>query len=655
MVTKTGDDCLITEKNGFFYPPEALSKKAYIKSMEEYQEIYAHSIEDPESYWAEKAKQVVWVKKWNKVLEANFREARHEWFVGGKLNVSYNCLDKHLTTHRKNKAALIWEGEPDGDNKTYTYQQLYNEVCRFSNVLKKLGIKKGDRIFIYLPLIPELVISMLACARIGAIHHITYAGFSSQTIQERIQNCGASLFICCDGYYRNGKVLDSKVNADLAMAVSPSIKTAIIVKRSGSKVTFQEGRDYWWHELISANDITAVNNPEPMDSEDPLFLLYTSGTTGKPKGMIHTQGGYLVFIMENLKCMLDVRDDDTYWCTAYIGAYFVYGPMALGLTGIMYEGAFDYPEPDRIWSIVENNKVNVLYTAPSDIKSLMKQGNSWPEKHDLTSLRVIGLVGEPIGNEAWNWCYEVIGKKRCPISDTWGQNEAGGILICPLPGAVPLKPGSATFPLPGIDVSIIRDDGTCASIDEPGYLVIRSPWPGLMRGVWGNPEQFKSNYFLHFPGVYDTGDTAKIDQNGYFWILGRSDDDIKVYGYRVSPAKIENALIGHPWVAEVAAVGVPHEIKGQGVYVYAVLKPGVVPTADLENTLINYVSEKVDSLAIPEKIQFVQALPKTLNGKTMRRILAKIAAGDISNLGDTSALANPAAVSALVKNTKNKK
>ncbi len=649
MLNNKGDS-IITERSGFFYPSETQSKGAYIKSMQEYRDIYARSIENPEYYWAEKAKQIIWMKKWNKVLEADFHEAHHKWFVGAKLNVSYNCLDKHLTTQRKNKAALIWEGEPYGESKTFTYQQLYNEVCRFANVLKKMGVQKGDRVFIYLPLIPELVISMLACARIGAIHHITNTGFSAQTVQERIHDCGASLLICCDGYYRNGKVLESKVNADIAMASCPSIKTAIVVKRSGGGISFKEGRDYWWQELMSSPDITVINEPEPMDSEDPLFLLYTSGTTGKPKGMIHTQGGYLVFIMENLKCMLDVRDDDTYWCTAYIGAYFAYGPLALGLTEIMYEGAFDYPQPDRIWSIIENNKVNVLYTAPSDIKSLMKQGNTWPDKHDLSSLRVIGLVGEPIGNEAWNWCYNVIGKKKCPISDTWGQNEAGGILICPLPGATPLKPGSATFPLPGIDVGIFREDGSCAGVDETGYLVIRTPWPGLMRGVWGNPEQFKNNYFLHFPGVYDTGDSAKVDRDGYFWILGRADDDIKVYGYRVGPAQVENALMSHPWVAEAAVVGIPHEIKGQSIYAYVILKPGAQQTPDLKKTLINRVTEMVDNIATPERVEFVQALPKTVNGKTMRRILAKIAAGDIANLGDTSALANPSVIATLIGN-----
>ncbi len=652
MSNKINNDFFITEQNGLYYPPKKLSDGAYIKSMSEYHTIYSQSIQNPEHYWAEKATQIDWIKKWDKVLEADFREAYHKWFVGGKLNVSYNCLDRHLKTQRKNKAALIWIGEPEDENKTITYQQLHYEVCRFSNVLIKLGIKKGDRVFIYLPLIPELAISMLACARIGAVHHITYTGFSAQTIQERIRNCGATLVICCDGYYRNGKVLDSKTNADIAIAANPSVKSSIVVRRGGNKISMQKGRDYWWHELISEPDITATNEPEPMDSEDPLFLLYTSGTTGKPKGMIHTQGGYLVYIMENLKCMLDVRDDDTYWCTAYIGAYFAYGPMALGLTGIMYEGAFDYPQPDRMWSIIEENKVNVLYTAPSDIKLLMKQGNSWPDKHDLSSLRVMGLVGEPIGNEAWKWCYETIGRRKCPISDTWGQNEAGGILICPLPGATPLKPGSATFPLPGIDISIFREDGTCADINEAGYLVIKKPWPGLMRGVWDNPEQFKNNYFLHFPGVYDTGDSARIDQDGYLWILGRADDDIKVCGYRVGPAQIENALTSHPYVAEAAVVGIPHDVKGQSVYAYVVLKPGIQPAPDLENNLIKLIQEKVDNLATPEKIRFVTSLPKTVNGKTIRRILAKIASGDINNMGDISALANPSVLADLTDNTK---
>lgn len=635
-----------------FYPAKELSEKAYIKSLDEYRELYQRSIEDPEGFWGELAEQLGWYHKWDKVLVEDFKDGKHQWFVGGKLNVCYNCLDRHLKTGRKNKAALIWEGEPLGESRTFTYQQLHYEVCKFANVLKKLGVKKGDRVFIYLPKLPELAVAMLACARIGAVHHITFAGFSAQTIRDRIQNCAATLIICCDGYYHDGKVINSKANVDEARADCPSVKNAIVIKRASSDIRFQAGRDLWWDELMKADDITPICEPEVMDSEDPLFLLYTSGTTGKPKGMVHVQGSYLVYGVQNLKWMLDVKEEDTFWCTAYIAIYMVYAPLAMGSTTIMYEGSSDYPYPDRFWEIIEKYRVDVFYTAPSDLRALMREGDGWPGKHDLSSLRVLGLVGELIGAKAWMWYYKVIGGGRCPISDTWGQNEGGGIMISPMPGATPLKIGSATLPLPGIEAAVVREDGSPAGVNEDGYLVIKRPWPGLMRGVYGDPEQFKDSYFTRFPGWYNTGDGARIDEDGYFWITGRVDDNINVYGYRVAAVQVENALMSHQAVAEAAVVGIPHEIKGQGICAYAVLKPGEKRSEELKKVLTDYVTRMVDCLATPDRIQFVDALPKTMNGKIMRRILARIATGDIDNLGDTSALANPSVVGELIKRTK---
>lgn len=652
MAEAKGITSMMEEKR-VFYPPKELSEKAYVKSMDEYKALYKKSIEDPEGFWGELGEQLDWYKKWDKVLVEDFKEGKHEWFVGGKLNVSYNCLDRHLKTWRKNKAALIWEGEPEGESKTYTYQQLYYEVCKFANVLKKLGVKKGDRVATYLPMIPELPITMLACARIGAVHVVVFGGFSAEALRDRIQASGSSVLVTCDGYYRSGRVIRAKANADAAMAECPEVKNAIVVRRVGSEINMKAGRDHWWDEEMVAEDIKPECEPEAMDSEDTLMLMYTSGTTGKPKGVLHTQAGYLLFGMETMKWSFDLKEEDTYWCTADIGwvtgqTYCVYGPLGLGATSLIFEGVPTYPKPDKFWEIVEKYGVSIFYTAPTALRSLMREGEEWPNKHDLSSLRILGSVGEPINPEAWMWYYTVIGKKRCPISDCWWQTETGGHLISPMPGATPLKPGSATFPLPGVDLAVLRQDGSQADVNEGGWLVVKKPWPGLMRRVYKEPEKFKETYFVQFPGVYTTGDGARVDEDGYYWLMGRIDDVINVSGHRIGTAEVESALVSHEKVAEAAVVGMPHEIKGQGIYAFVTLNVGVEKTDALKKELVTHVRTDIGPIASPDKIQFADGLPKTRSGKIMRRILTKIAAGDIGNLGDTSTLADPSVVTDLV-------
>ncbi|MDH5696654.1 MAG: acetate--CoA ligase, partial [Dehalococcoidia bacterium] len=535
------------EEKRVFSPPEEISEKAYIKSLNEYKRIYQRSIDDPEGFWTEAAEQLDWYKKWDKVLVEDFKEAKHEWFVGGKLNVSYNCLDRHLKTWRKNKAALIWEGDI-GDSKTLTYQELYYQVCKFANVLKKHGVKKGDRVSIYLPMIPELPIAMLACARIGAIHSVVFGGFSAEALRDRILDCGAKMLICADGYYRGGRVIRSKDNADVALETCPEVKDVIVVKRADIGVNIQTDRDRWWHDEMTEEDIKPYCEPEVLDAEDTLFILYTSGSTGKPKGVLHTQAGYLLFCYQTFKWIFDVKEEDTFWCTADIGwitghSYIVYGPLAFGATSLMFEGVPNYPHPDRFWDTVEKYRVNIFYTAPTALRSIMREGDEWPDKHDLSSLRLLGSVGEPINPEAWMWYYNVVGKGRCPIVDTWWQTETGGILITPLPGAIALKPGSATLPFPGVEPAVFREDGSVADVNEGGYLVIKKPWPGLMRRVYGEPERFKNTYFIQFPGVYTTGDGARVDEDGYYWLMGRIDDVINVSGHRIGTAEVESALV----------------------------------------------------------------------------------------------------------------
>lgn len=641
------------EEKRIFNPPKELSQSAYIKSFEEYKKIYKRSIDDPEKFWGEMANQLDWFKKWDKVLVEDFKNAKHEWFVGGKLNVSYNCLDRHLKTSKKNKAAIIWEGDP-GDMRTLTYQQLHYEVCKFANVLKKHGVKKGDRVSIYLPMVPELPIALLACARIGAIHAVVFGGFSADALKDRMLDCGSTILICSDGYYRAGKVIKSKEMADQALESCPLVKDVFVVKRANAEVPIKQGRDYWWDKEMAAEDIKPICEPEVMDSEDPLFILYTSGSTGKPKGVLHTQAGYLLYTNITYKWIFDVRDEDTYWCTADIGwitghSYIVYGPLSLGATSLMFEGVPNYPKPDRFWDIVEKYKVNIFYTAPTAIRSIMREGDDWPNKHDMSSLRVLGSVGEPINPEAWMWYYNVIGKGKCPIMDTFWQTETGGVIITPLPGATPLKPGSATFPFPGVLAEVIREDGTPTKANEGGYLTMKKPWPGLMRSVYGSPARFKETYFTRFPGVYSTGDGARVDEDGYFWLMGRIDDVIKISGHRIGTAEVESALVSHPKVAEAAVVGMPHNIKGQAIYAYVTLKLGEVKSDELKKELVAHVRKEIGPIATPDKIQFADGLPKTRSGKIMRRILTKIASGEVNDLGDTSTLADPAVVDTLVK------
>jgi acetyl-CoA synthetase len=645
-------------ENRVFKPSREFSQAAALKSLEEYKALYNWSIKDPEGFWGQVANQLDWYRKWDKFLEYDFKDKPEvRYFIGGKINVSYNCLDRHLNTWRKNKAAIIWQGEPDGDTKVYTYQQLYYEVCKFANVLKKLGVKKGDSVSIYLPMIPELAISMLACARIGAMHSVVFGGFSADALRDRILDGRSKTLITADGYWRSSKQIGSKGNADTALKSCPDVSNVVVVKRLGIEIPMQAGRDHWWHELMNAPDLSTECEPEQMDADSPLFILYTSGSTGKPKGVVHTQAGYLLHCYQSMKWIFDIRDEDTYWCTADVGwvtghSYIVYGPLSIGAASLMFESVPTYPAPDRFWQIVEKFGVNVFYTAPTVIRALMREGEEWPNKHDLSSLRLLGSVGEPINPEAWIWYHRVIGKEKCPIVDTWWQTETGGILITPLPGAIPTKPGSATVPFPGVEPVILRENGTEAGINEGGWLCIKKPWPGMMRTIWGDPARFKETYFSKFPGYYNTGDGARQDQDGYYWLMGRIDDVINVSGHRIGTAEVESSLVSHPKVAEAAVVGMPHSLKGQGIYAYVTLKTGVALNPDLEKELKNHVRQQIGPIATPDVIQFADGLPKTRSGKIMRRILVKIAAGNTENLGDTSTLADPSVVTTLLSGRK---
>jgi len=627
-----------------FQPPNAFAEKAHVKSMAELEALRTEARADPEGFWARFAEsELHWFKKWDTIFKW---EAPHaEWFVGGQINISYNCLDRHLPTWRRNKAALIWEGEP-GDTRTLTYQQLHSEVCRFANVLKNIGVGKGDRVALYLPLIPELAISMLACARIGATHSVVFGGFSSTALVDRINDAQCTAVVTADGGWRRGNEVKLKTAVDEALKETPSVKSCVVVRRTGSKIQMESGRDHWWHELMDAVD---TNCPaEELDSEHPLFILYTSGTTGKPKGILHTTGGYLLQAHLTTKWIFDIKDEDIYWCTADIGwvtghSYVVYGPLSNGATALMYEGAPNWPEPDRFWDIIEDHRVNILYTAPTAIRAFIKWGEQWPLKHDLSSLRLLGTVGEPINPEAWMWYHRVIGKERCPIVDTWWQTETGGIMITPLPGATPTKPGSATKPFPGIEADVVTRDGKSVGPNEGGYLVITRPWPGMLRTIYGDDERYRQQYWSQIEGVYFAGDGARKDQDGYFWIMGRIDDVINVAGHRLGTAEIESALVSHEAVAESAVVARPDDLKGSAIVAFVTLAGGSTPTDPLKEELRQHVAHEIGALAKPDDIRFADALPKTRSGKIMRRLLREIAtsgsvAGDVTTLEDFSVL-----------------
>lgn len=640
-----------------FDVPKELAEKAHVKSMAQYESMYKESIESPETFWAKMADEnIEFFKKWDTVVEADLKEGNIAWFKGGKLNVSYNCLDRHIKTARKNKAALMWQGEPVDEARTYTYIELYTEVNKFANVLKKKGIKKGDRVVIYLPMIPELPIAMLACARIGAIHAIVFGGFSADALRDRIQGCEAKMLITSDASYRSGKSVDLKGNADKALDACPTVKNAIIVKRTGATITMKDGRDTWWNEEMNAKGLPAYCEPEWMDAEDPLFILYTSGSTGQPKGACHTTAGYLLYAATTLKYVFDLKEEDTFWCTADIGwvtghSYIVYGPLANGAASVMFEGVPSWPDYSRFWKIVEKYKVNQFYTAPTAIRAIAAQGDQWVEGIDLSSLRILGTVGEPINPEAWMWYYNKIGGGRCPIVDTYWQTETGGFLITPLPGAMKIKPGSANRPFFGIKPVILREDGKSeCDVNEGGYLCVEKAWPGIMRTLFGDHQRFKDTYFTQFAGKYYTGDGARKDADGDFFLMGRLDDVINVSGHRMGTAEVESALVSHPKVAEAAVVGFPHEIKGEGIYAYVTLNVGIEKTDALKKELVAHVRKEIGPIATPDKIQWADGLPKTRSGKIMRRILKKVAAGQFTDLGDTSTLADPAVVDDLIKN-----
>src|SRR5687767_3815788 len=574
-----------------FPPPPEFSARAHVKSLEELEALRREASDAPEAFWARMAEaELHWFKKWDTVLK--WEPPHAEWFVGGKINISYNCLDRHLQTWRRNKAAIIWEGEP-GEQRTLTYAQLHREVSRFANVLKRAGVEKGDRVALYMPLVPELAVAMLACARVGATHSVIFGGFASHALVDRINDAGCKLVVTADGGYRRGAEVRLKDTVDEALKKTPTVKGCIVFKRTGSKVHMQMGRDYWWHEVMQS--VGEECPAEELDSEHPLYILYTSGTTGKPKGILHTTAGYLLQTHLTTKWVFDIRDEDVYWCTADIGwvtghSYVVYGPLSNGATVLMYEGAPNHPEPDRFWDIIERHKVNTLYTAPTAIRAFIKWGEQWPLKHDLSSLRLLGTVGEPINPEAWMWYYKVIGKERCPIVDTWWQTETGAIMISPLPGATPTKPGSATFPLPGIAAEVIDDDGNAVKLGG-GYLTLTRPWPSMLRGLYGDPERYRQTYWSRFEGRYFAGDGAKLDDDGYLWLLGRVDDVMNVSGHRVSTTEVESALVDHPTVAEAAVVGAADETIGQAIIAYVTLKTGHEPSDEHGQALRAHVAQ----------------------------------------------------------------
>jgi acetyl-CoA synthetase len=635
------------------FPPSAdFASRAVLRDAAEYERQYRRSIDEPEAFWAETAaKELAWTKPWTKVLDWQLPWAR--WFDGGELNVSANCLDRHLAT-RGDKVALLWEGEPQPDGlqieeRALTYKELHAEVCRFANALAALGIAAGDKVAIYMPMIPEAAIAMLACTRIGAPHTVVFGGFSAEALRDRINDCGAKLCITADGGWRRGKIIPLKENVDLAIAETPTIDKCVVVRRTGNAVTMKDGRDRWWHDVVAG--ASTQHAAASLPAEHPLFILYTSGTTGKPKGVVHTTGGYLLGAHLTTKYVFDLHEDDTYWCTADIGwvtghSYVVYGPLSNGATTVIYEGAPDFPDKDRFWSLIERRKVSIFYTAPTAIRAFVRWGDEHVKKHDLTSLRLLGSVGEPINPEAWMWYQDVIGGGRCPIVDTWWQTETGAIMMTPMPGITATKPGSCGRPFFGVDAAVVKRDGTPCAPNEGGFLVLKKPWPSMLRGVHGNPERYKKSYWSEIPGVYFTGDGSRQDEDGYFWVMGRVDDVLNVAGHRLGTAEIESALVSHPSVAEAAVVGPPHELKGQAIFAFVTLKGGVAPGADVKKALSEHVVKEIGALARPDEIRFSDALPKTRSGKIMRRLLKEIATSGVAT-GDTTTLEDLSVLSRL--------
>ena len=628
-----------------FKPSDGFAQRALIPSLDQYRELYQQSIQDPDSFWSKQASELLlWRKKWDTVLKWDAPFA--QWFVGGKLNVSENCLDRHLNGPRRNKAAIIWEGEP-GEMRTLTYHQLHREVCKFANVLKRNRVQKGDRIIIYMPMCPEAAIAMLACARIGAVHSVVFGGFSSAAIKDRLNDSQAKLVITADGGYRRGAIVPLKKNVDEALKDNTLVERVIVFRRANNEISISEGRDVWWHREMEYVD--AQCEPEALDSEDPLYILYTSGSTGKPKGILHTTGGYLLGVTITSKYVFDLHEDDLYWCSADIGwvtghSYVVYGPLSNGATTFMYEGAPNWPELDRFWKLIEKYGITVFYTAPTAIRAFIRWGDSYPKGHDLSSLRLLGTVGEPINPEAWIWYHTVIGGSRCPIVDTWWQTETGGIMITPLPGAIPTKPGSATLPFFGVDAAVVDETGKEVPPNVGGKLIIRRPWPSMLRTIWGDKARYEKQYWSDFPGFYFTGDGARRDEDGYFWIVGRIDDVLNVAGHRLGTSEIESALVSHASVAEAAVVGRPDELKGQAVVAFVTLKQGTNALPELRDQLRQHVASMIGAIARPDDVRFAEALPKTRSGKIMRRLLKEIAAGgqvtgDTTTLEDLSVLA----------------